>query len=143
MFKMDVGALLGVDETIRELEIDAKDRLVILMQEIGELTLEYLRSFTTEFAPPIRPGDPARRRHPGYWADRSGDLARAYDYVVSPAGDGVNLVFANDMPYAAELEARDGYFVLSGVTDKGGPVEQAMRAAVAKVAPDWEVVSYE
>ena len=143
MFKMVPGQLEGLDELLRSMEIEAKDRLVLLMQEIGERTLEFLRSYTNQTAPPIRKGDPPRRRHPQYWADRTGDLARAYDYTVTVSGNVVNLTFANDMGYAAELEGRDGYFVLKGVTERGGPVEAALRQALAIVAPDWELVSYE
>jgi hypothetical protein len=37
------------------------------------------------------------------------------------------------------VEARDGYFVVSGVTAAGGPVDRALREAIAEIAPGWEM----
>lgn len=48
------------------------------------------------------------------------------------------LVFLNDMEYAAYLEAMDGFFVLSGVTEPGGPIDRALRAAISAV-PGFEL----
>jgi hypothetical protein len=80
-----------------------------------------------------------RQAHPGHWADVTGQLALAYAWTVTRVGSGVVLVLSNSAEYAAALEARDGYFVLSGVADPGGPVDLALRAAIARVAPDWRV----
>lgn len=46
------------------------------------------------------------------------------------------LWFFNDMEYAAALEAKDGYFVLSGVTNAGGEIEQAMRRTLTTLGFD-------
>jgi hypothetical protein len=43
------------------------------------------------------------------------------------------------MEYAIYLEAHDGYFVLSGIMDPGGPVEKEIRRLVGMVAPEWTV----
>lgn len=41
----------------------------------------------------------------------------------------LRLVLINSADYAAALEAKAGYFVLTGVTEAGGPVEGAIRRA--------------
>ena len=79
------------------------------------------------------------RRHPGGWGDITGALANAYAWKVERTSDGAMLTFENNMEYAVHLEARDGYFVLSGITDPGGPVEQELVRLVGQVAPEWEV----
>ncbi len=143
MFGAKAGELIGIAEALRDVERDVTLKIRQLMEYIGTETVAYLRSYTALMAPPIRPGDPERRRHPGYWSDRSGALAGAYDHEVSQSARGWTLTLTNSMEYAATLEARDGYYVLSGVADPGGPVEQAMRRAVAIIAPDWTVRSYD
>jgi len=55
--------------------------------------------------------------------------------------NGAVLTLSNSMGYAGTLEKRDGYYVLKGVTDPGGPLEQELRAAIARIAPSWRVVS--
>lgn len=142
MFNAEAGELDGVIDAVAALEADAGQKIRAILEYIGIQTVAYLRSLTDKVAPPIRRGDPPRRRHPGYWADRSGALAAAY---AAPRVDSVGLgswrlELSNSMEYAAALEARDGYFVLSGVADRGGPVEEALRKAVARIAPDWRVV---
>lgn len=137
------GELQGVLETLKEIEAAEVQKIVAVMDFIGIRTIEHLRSFTTETAPPIRPGDPPRRRHPGYWADRTGQLAAGYRYTVTRSGRGAVLTLENPVEHGVTLEAREGYFVLSGVADKGGPVEAALRAAIAALAPGWDLVVYE
>lgn len=82
----------------------------------------------------------SRRAHPGHWADRSGQLALSYASEVVEDGDSIILVLSNSAEYAVYVEAHDGFFVLSGVLEDGGPVEQAFRAVAARLAPDWEIV---
>jgi hypothetical protein len=114
-------------------------RIELILQIVGANTVAYLRSLTTVRRPPVRKGEGERWAHPGGWADISSNLANAYAFEVRQSGAGWELVLSNHMEYAAYLEAKDGYFVLSGVTEPGGPVEQAIRDAVAEVAPGWVV----
>ena len=84
------------------------------------------------------PRETGRPAHPGHWADVRGTLALGYQWSVDPVGSGAILTLSNPVEYAAALEARDGYFVLGGVMDPGGPVEQAIERAAALVAPTWQ-----
>jgi hypothetical protein len=131
------------DESLRKaLDLAGRqmlDAAPVILDAVGAETVAFLRSLTSEMQPPAKPGEPARAAHPGGWADITGQLANAYAWDVSTDGDGVRLVLSNNMEYAAALDAKDGYFVLSGVTEPGGPVEAALRRVVAMVAPDWEV----
>lgn len=47
----------------------------------------------------------------------------------------VTLWLRNTMDYAAALEAKDGYFVLSGVAEQGGPLDAALRKAARALGP--------
>lgn len=73
------------------------------------------------------------------WRNVTGNLADSYAFEVHTHSDGPTLVLSNSAEYAATLQARDGYFVLTGVLDAGGPVEGALLRGAASVAPDWEV----
>jgi hypothetical protein len=112
------------------------------LEATGIKTVEFLRSFTSEVRPPKRGATEPRPAHPGHWADVSSHLALSYgSHVEHGEQGGYRLVMTNSAEYAAALEARDGFFVLSGVTERGGPVEMALREAVASIAPDWTVVN--
>lgn len=150
-------------QAIRELEADNAKKMLLVLETVGLDTVVYLRSLTGEMRPPVRKGEPPRRAHPGHWADISSNLANAYRFEiwagsqkvrwmnegreVSVAGAIVNtkdlkgpytLMMINDMEYAAYLEAREGYFVLSGVTNPGGPLEKALRRVVRQI-PGWRL----
>jgi hypothetical protein len=137
------GQLDGIAEALAESERDVQDQVRLVLEYIGTQTIAFLRSYTSKTRPPIRQGDPPRRRHPGEWADRSGQLAASYGWEVERLPQGWVLHLTNTAEYAVALEQRDGYYVLSGVADRGGPVEAALRRAIAIVAPDWQVVVYE
>jgi hypothetical protein len=134
--------MLGVAEALAKVERDVNAKIPQILDYIGHKTIEYLRSFTSERRPPYYGGGPDRAAHPGHWADRSGQLAASYSHTVSPSGAGWTLTLMNGAEYAAALELREGFFVLGGVTERGGPVEEALRAAVGVVAPGWSVVRY-
>ena len=104
-----------------------------VFEETGRRVVEELRGFvgTTE------DGRPA---HPGGWGDRTGRLASGYDYEVERGANGdVTLTLHNHASHASLLEAKDGYFVLRGADEPGGPIERAFRAAVARHQPEAEV----
>lgn len=125
---------------IRALEVDAAKKLALVAEAVGRETIAYLRSYTGETRPALRPGQPNRRAHPGGWADVTQNLSNAYGFEVSETDGAVTLTLLNTMEYAAALEARDGYFVLRGVTDPGGPVEKALREVIPRIAPGWTVM---
>lgn len=134
----------GVRESIAALQLDATTKVRLVAQQVGIETIAYLRSLTSEIRPPARraPGAPLggpRRAHPGHWADRSSNLALAYAFEVEERGDEIVLVLRNHMEYAAMLDVKDGFFVLRGVADPGGPVERALRKAIPEIAPGWVV----
>jgi hypothetical protein len=110
-----------------------------VLSEAGRQVIDYLRSLTGEMRPPVEAGGAMRPAHPGHWADVTGALAAGYDFRVEDTNDGVQLVLLNDVGYAVFLEAHDGFFVLKGVADAGGPVSQAMRSVVSEIMPGWEV----
>jgi len=130
------------EDILREIEtvrIPEMQKVRNVAEMVGRETIAFLRSNTGEMRPPSRAGQPSRRAHPGGWADITGNLALAYDFEIVEEADGWLIHFRNGMEYAAMLEARDGYFVLRNVTDPGGPVDRALRTAVARIAPDWTV----
>jgi hypothetical protein len=133
----------GLERRLREIREASIERLEQVARRAGERTVEILKSYDFTLEP--RPTKKGRRRmdhrprHPGGWADKSGRLARSYDYEVARTGDGVALTILNTDAKATLVEARDGYFVVSGVTEAGGPVDRALREAIAELAPGWEV----
>lgn len=156
-------------QELRRLSMSVGERLVLLGELIGLEVISYLRSLTTNSRPPVRKGEPSRRAHPGGWADITGTLALGYRFEVladgkkvrwstaqAPGDDPgrinvlraslpdapistVEIVFINGTEYAAALESHDGYWVLSGIEDPGGPIEPAIRRAVSIVAPEWRI----
>lgn len=128
-----------VQKAIRALRVDARRKIVLVLQQVGLETMAYLRSLTTEMRPPAAGKDNSRRAHPGHWADVTGQLAGSYSWEVEEHGDEVVLVLRNDAAHAIWVEMREGFFVLSGVADPGGPVQQALERIIPRVAPGWQV----
>lgn len=145
LFTATAGEIQGLAEALSKIEGDSNAKIRALLEATGIKTVAFLRSFTDKTRPPIRSGGAPRPAHPGEWGDISGQLALSYGYIIgqTTAGSGWRLVLVNGAEYAAALEARDGFYVLSGVTDRGGPVETALRQAVQEIAPDWVVQSYD
>lgn len=136
--------LENVNEALADMEAQTLGKMYLVAGAVGQQTVANLRAFTDEFAPPIRRGDPPRRRHWGYWADRKGQLAAGYAARVEiHPPNSVAIVLENPVEYAEALEARDGYKVLDGVADRGAPVEQALRSVVPRLAGDWIIRSYD
>lgn len=134
-----VAAEPDVVSAIEALQADATDKIEVILQLVGAQTIAYLRSLTEEIRPPAFRGGPMRRAHPGHWADVTGELAREYSWEVERPGDDVVLVLRNDSGHAVWVEIREGFFVLSGVAEPGGPVEAALKAVIPRVAPGWVV----
>ena len=117
-----------------------KNSAGVVLHLTGEDVVKYLKSWTDERRPPASPGGPDRPAHPGHWADVTTTLREGYEGTVTRLGEGWRLTLRNPTPYASYLEDRNGFFVLSGVADPGGPVEQALIEVAARVAPTWRVV---
>lgn len=132
-WRAQVRALLA-EHTSRAVEIAAH-----VLDAIGFQTIAHLRSLTDVLRPPAKTGEPWRRAHPGGWADVTSMLAASYTHRVERTTDGVRLVLANTAGYAIYLEARDGYWVLSGAIERGGYVDRVLRSVIADVAPNWDV----
>jgi hypothetical protein len=115
----------------RQVMVDTKR----VLEAVGEEVVQYLRSMTSEVRPPARVGGPERLAHPGHWADDSGDLARGYSWQVVTAGFRMQLIFRNGVKYAAYLELMEGFFVLTGIEEPGGPIDQAFTKVLPVVAP--------
>lgn len=145
---------------IAELELDMATKAELILESIRVEVIAYLRSLTDELRPPLRRSartgrlyqpsvrrgkdgslrqslgtEPPRRAHPGHWADVTSQLALSYEGEVQRIPGGARLILRNGAEYAAALEARDGFFVLSGVAEAGGPIDQALAVVVPRVAP--------
>jgi hypothetical protein len=118
----------------RELDMDVGEKVERLFHVTGAEAVAFLRSLTSKLQPPVGAGEAWRRAHPGGWADVTGALALAYGYEVivygSPSAPTAwGLLMTNTMEYAVYLEDRNGYWVLSGITDPGAPLDRALRSA--------------
>jgi hypothetical protein len=74
----------------------------------------------------------ARRAHPGHWADITGQLAASYAFTVRATERGAVLRLSNSAAYAKYLEEHDGFWVLSGAVEQGGPVDRIIAALNAQ-----------
>lgn len=124
--------------SLRKLQISDLEKAERILEMVGIETVAYLRSLTNEIRPPAKPGGNTRRAHPGHWADVTGQLALSYAWEVVRVSDvEVRLVLSNSAEHAIWLELREGFFVLTGVTESDGPVEQALRRIIPQIAPGW------
>lgn len=127
---------------IARLERTTIEQIRFVLRSVGIETVAYLRSLTSEIRPSARRGRSMtgpRRAHPGHWADITSQLALSYSWEVEETNRGARLKLTNSANYAVYLEMMDGYFVLTGVTEPGGPVEEAIKSAAATIAPGWRV----
>lgn len=121
-------------EEFLALEMDVAEKVERMLHVTGQEAVAFLRSLTNKMQPPVGAGEAWRRAHPGGWADVTGALALGYGYEVLVFGnlsapEGWGLLMKNTMEYAVYLEDRNGYWVLSGITDPGAPLEVALRRA--------------
>lgn len=124
-------------QAIKYLAITTEAKVAKVMDSVGSETIKYLQSFIALSHPPGRPR--VGPFHPGGWRDQSKSLSEGYNYTVTPVRGGTRLAIRNDDQEASYLEHRNGFFVVGGVTDPGGPVETALVAAAAVIAPEWVV----
>lgn len=119
-----------------------RGELIARVGEVAEVaaaaTVTFLRSYINEFAEPLKAGNPLRQKHPGNWADITHDLEQSYVWFVAPIHDGWEVTIGNLSDHAALVEQMSGYYVIEGVFDDGGAFDQALAAAIEKIAPDLE-----
>lgn len=137
---------------IEDLESDFASQAYLLLDSVGREVIEHLKSYTGHTKPAVGAryewGSASGKRmrgpqitradrpvHPGGWADISFDLMNSYAYEVTKLENGAELALLNTSDHAIFLELRNGYFVLSGITEAGGPVDLALRRAVAIFMP--------
>lgn len=85
---------------------------------------------------------PDRPAHPGGWSDVEGDLRDQYYGRVEPAeGGGFRAIIGNRSGHAAYVEAKDGYFVVTGVFAPNGPVFKALRKYMRLYAPGMKITN--
>lgn len=126
-------------KAIQDLAITEREKIRLVLESAGVETIAYLKSITEQRRPPARGGLAQRFAHPGHWADITGILANSYGWSVEATENGWKLVLVNTAEYAIHLEARHGFFVLSGVADPGGPVEDALAKVIPNIAPGWRL----
>ena len=130
-----------VQKALQELVATTEQKIKLVMEAVAVETIAYLKSFQADRKPPHKTvPPPPGPYHPGGWRDITSQLVNSYGWEINPIDGGVRLVLKNDAEYAVYLEHRDGFFVLSGVTDPGGPVEQALIEVCAQIAPEFQVV---
>lgn len=135
--------VVGVPKVIAELKITIEQKMMAVMDAVGAETITYLQTDLPGRSPPHKSNPPAGPFKPGGWRSITDELAESYGYEVGPIKNGVRLTLRNTADFAIYLEFRDGFFVLRGVTDPGGPVPEALIKACAKVAPEFKVLRAE
>ena len=125
-------------------------KVFIVLSTVRDEILEYLQSYIGELRPPERKvkhfgGNPEAPRpaHPGHWADISKNLKEGYRAEVERDANGQwQLKIWNEAKdpkgndIAPFVEARAGYFVVSGIMDPDGPVRHAIFEAFRRFTGD-------
>ena len=123
----------SLEEEVARIEQETAASIERVLDRVGKRTVEILQGYVGE----TEDGRPA---HPGGWGDRTGKLAAGYSYDVTRESDGWLFELRNTARHAHLIEALDGYFVVRGATEPGGPVWVALAQAVRELMPDWQVV---
>ncbi|MDX1546649.1 MAG: hypothetical protein R3247_06660 [Rhodothermales bacterium] len=138
MISLDRNDEALIAEFERGLELSPA-RVEAMLEAVGAELTNWLRSLTGEMRPPpgarlvvssagsvytyVPPKGRAegpRQAHPGGWADVTGQLALGYKHEVLRETSSLwALALFNVTEYAEALEAREGYFVLSGIFTTG------------------------
>lgn len=140
-------------QMVRDIELDQDELIREVLTRIGKDLKTFVQSYTNV----MRPGDyraqfgvfayltpPDRTKvewsafakwwdiprpaHPGGWADITGDLRLKYEVSVTKDGEAdYTLTLQNTSDHAAFVEARHGFWVVTGVFDPGGRVDSIIR----------------
>ena len=123
-------------KAIKELALAQDEKIRLTLEAVGVEVVAWLKSHQLERKPPGRPRPGPF--HPGGWRDITNILVSSYQPPsVTKVNGGWRLTFANTAEYAIYLELRDGFFVLSGIMDQGGIVQQTLTEVIANIAPEW------
>lgn len=164
LFHTQVNESPDLDDFIRNLEESAEDMSYTILRMVGQEALKYLKDYTSRKTDPRyrrkmgpdpsdpefrikyfkyqqRQQDPNRPTHPGGWGDISHDLVDGYYARTEKVDAGWQLTLGNKSGHAGYVEAKDGYFVISGVMDPGGPVDKAIRKAFRRLNPSWKITN--
>lgn len=140
MITLTFDSLSGMPELMDAVDGELAMQGWLVLEETGRRSVEKLQSHTNERRPPARRGGAARYAHLGHWADVTGDLASWYfhDVVRNLSGYSELVVGNYDRGgYGRILEDREGFWVIKGIMDPGGLVEQEFRQVVAQTT-NWE-----
>lgn len=158
---IDLGDMVG---DIQRTMLDWQN---IILSQVGKDVVRYLRSYTSRKNPPRYPRrkytyvdsvrtkltkkqqkelQPDRPAHPGGWSDVTGpmekdSLAASYYWRVGAVPGGIKLTIGNSSTHAAYVEAKDGYFVVTGIFAPNGPVMKAIRKYMKQYAPGTQVLN--
>jgi hypothetical protein len=124
----------------RDIQLDTGDLILEVLETARRDLIVFLRSYTNVLRPPdfrvsyyfgLVEGLPAakapRRAHPGGWADISHELKKGYKSEIIQHGPAdYELSLENTAPHAAFVEAKAGFWVVSGVFTPGGKVERSI-----------------
>lgn len=124
-----VAKPINWDTAIRGQAQAAQDKVVLILEKVGEVMVTYLEGLTEE-----------QRGWVSRHGTAMGSLAGSYGSEVTPIPGGARLGIKNDAEHAAYVEAIDGMMVVHGIMDPGGPVEQKLVEVCAEFAPEWTVV---
>lgn len=142
-------ARLDVDLTdfrkeIRQAQWALGERMEDILEEVGRRVVAYLRSYTGASKEPPRDlsGRKYKRKygrlHPGGWVDRTYTMRESFHYEVRRESGHWVLQIGNTAPHAHLVEAKHGIFVVRGIEEDGGLIEQRLRDVLREVAPEWD-----
>ena len=124
----------GLEEAAAEVEKGTFDGLHVFFDRVLYAVVGQLKTSIGKTRPPVKKGGPLRPALLGHWGSISGTLAGAYRHDVRRAGPAeLDAAVINDDPggYGAVLERRAAFFVVRGIEQPGGPVDQQMAKALA------------
>lgn len=145
-------------DLIANLEANTTDTVHAVLEFVRKDVLYFLKSYTDVQRPPryqrkfvlkeglyrvkVPNSDRTgwRPAHPGGWADISGDLKKRYYTDLQLVNGAWRLAVGNRSEHAAYVEAMDGFFVVSGVLEPGGPVARSIRRALTALGVSWRIV---
>jgi len=124
----------GLRKVVEDAAKQWDPKIELVLNRVGSRVVDILRSYTGER------NKRGREKHPGGWGDKTFKLRDSFFYEVQHERPGLwLLIIGNTAPHAHLVEAVDGIFVVRGVAEPGGPVDQALRQAVSEIAPEWVV----
>jgi len=134
---------------IKNIEQSTDQTVQDILEFVRVDMLRYLKDYTDVMRPPdfrvsYYGGDPKAPRpaHPGGWANISKELMKGYKAEVTRNAVGNHvLTIRNDSPAAVFVEAKEGFFVVTGIMEPGGPVDWSLRRAIKRLAPGWKVTA--